>query len=586
MSESSHSQDTTLSAVHMQWGAKIPLRDGIHVNATVYTPKSQKVPAPCIFTLTPYIGQNYHDVGVYFAEHGFPFLTVDARGRGNSDGAFRPFIQEANDGYDVVEWLAQQPYCNGRVATWGGSYAGYDQWAMAKERPPHLVTIAPAAAAHPGTDFPMRNAIPYPYVMQWLTLTNGRTSQEKIFYDKSYWAAKHREWFESGGAFKELDRYLGAPSPVFQEWISQPHPSAYWDAYSPTAAQYATLSLPILTITGSYDVDQTGALTFYREHLRSGSPEGKANHYLVIGPWDHAGTRVPRAEFGGMTFGPASLVDLGRLHLEWYAWTMQGGPRPAFLKQRVAYYVTGSERWHYADTLEAVTAAVEPYFLDSISPANDVLASGSLTRGLPGQGSPDHYIYDPRDTSGAALESTLDLNILDPGSRTDQRLIYAARGRHLIYHSAPLEHDTEVSGFFRLSAWLSIDQPDTDFRAEIYEIGLDGSSVPLTTDLMRARFRESLRKEKLIRTTVPLRYDFERFTFISRRVKQGSRLRLVIGPINSIYSQKNYNSGGVVADESMQDARPVTVTLFHDAVHPSVLYVPIGRPESVSGAEL
>lgn len=582
----SHFPDTMPSGVHMQWGAKIPLRDGIHVNATVYTPKNQKAPAPCIFTLTPYVGQNYHDEGVYFAGHGLPFLTVDSRGRGNSDGTFRPFIQEANDGYDVVEWLAKQSYCNGRVATWGGSYAGYDQWAMAKEMPPHLVTIAPAAAAHPGTDFPMRNAIPYPYVMQWITLTSGRTSQDKIFYDKSFWATKYREWFESGGAFKELDSYLGAVSPVFQEWIRQPHPSTYWDAYSPTAAQYAALSLPILTITGSYDIDQTGALTFYREHLRSGSLEGRANHYLVIGPWDHAGTRVPKSKFGGMTFGPASLVDLRRLHLEWYVWAMQGGPKPAFLERRVAYYVTGAEHWRYADTLETVTAVFEPYFLDSNYRANDVLASGSLTRGQSGQGSPDHYVYDPSDTSMAALESTLDLNVLDPESRTDQRLTYGSHGRHLIYHSAPFENDTEVSGFFKFSAWLSIDQPDTDFRVEIYEIGLDGSSVPLTTDVMRARHRESLREEKLIRTTGPLCYEFERFTFISRQVKQGSRLRLVIGPMNSIYWQKNYNSGGVVAKESMQDARPVTVTLFHDAAHPSVLYVPIGRPESASAEGL
>ena len=155
------------------------MRDGVHLNATVYTPKDQKAPAPCIFTLTPYIAQSYHDRGVYFAAHGLPFLTVDVRGRGNSEGEFRPFIQEAQDGYDIVEWLAQQPYCNGKVSMWGGSYAGYDQWATAKEIPPHLATIVPVASPYAGVDFPMQYNIFYPYDMQWLTLTSGHASQDR-----------------------------------------------------------------------------------------------------------------------------------------------------------------------------------------------------------------------------------------------------------------------------------------------------------------------------------------------------------------------------------------------------------------------
>jgi predicted acyl esterase len=98
---------------------------------------------------------------------------------------------------------------------------------------------------------------------------------------------------------------------------------------------------------------------------------------------------------------------------------------------------------------------------------------------------------------------------------------------------------------------------------------------------MRARYRESLREPKLIRTTEPLQYDFGRFTFVSREIKRGGRLRLVIGPINSIHCQKNYNSGGVVAEEAIENARPVNVMLFHDREHPSALYVPIGRPYSL-----
>jgi putative CocE/NonD family hydrolase len=106
---------------------------------------------------------------MYFAAHGFPFLTVDVRGRGNSEGSFRPLIQEAKDGYDVVEWLAKQPYCNGKISMWGGSYAGYDQWATAQEFPPHLATIVPVSSVGPGVDFAVRNNTFPPY----LTTSSG-----------------------------------------------------------------------------------------------------------------------------------------------------------------------------------------------------------------------------------------------------------------------------------------------------------------------------------------------------------------------------------------------------------------------------
>ena len=556
--------------VQLTWGVKIPMRDGERLSATVYRPREQKAATPCIFTLTPYIAQSYHARGIYFASHGLSFLTVDVRGRGNSEGEFRPFLQEAHDGYDVVEWLARQPYCNGKVSMWGGSYAGYDQWVTAKEFPPHLATIVPAASPYAGVDFPMSGSIFSPYDMQWLTFTGGRTSQRTVFGDGPYWAANYRRWLKSGKPFASLDTLLGSPSPIFQDWISHPHPDAYWDTYNPTPEQYAKLAIPILTITGSHDDDQPGALTHYREYMKHASPEGRARHYLIIGPWDHAGTRTPNAQFGGLTLGPASLLDLQKLHLEWYAWTMQEGPKPSFLRKPVAYYVMSADKWRYADTLEAVTGSTRALHLDSVANANDVLSSGTLTADT-ARGRPDHYLYDPRDVSTADLEATV-----DPESLVDQRMTYALRGKQLVYHSAPFDKDTEISGVFRLSAWLAIDQPDTDFLVIIDEIREDGTSIELTSDNLRARYRESAREPKLINTKGPQRYDFDHFTFLSQEVKKGSRLRLIIGPMNSIYREKNYNSGGAVASESMTDARPVTVTLYHDQEHSSTLYVPLG----------
>ena len=118
-------------SIAFEWGARVPMRDGVTLGATVYRPAGDD-PTPAVFTLTPYIADSYHDRGTYFARHGYAFVLVDCRGRGNSGGTFRPMRGEGPDGHDIVEWLAAQPWCDGSVAMWGGSYAGFDQWMTAR----------------------------------------------------------------------------------------------------------------------------------------------------------------------------------------------------------------------------------------------------------------------------------------------------------------------------------------------------------------------------------------------------------------------------------------------------------------------
>lgn len=563
--------------VDFRGGVKIPLRDGVELQAMLYRPFAQTEPLPCLFMLTPYTAQIEHQTATYFAARGYVFAAIDVRGRGNSGGEFAPFRQEANDGYDVVEWLAKQPYCNGRIGMWGASYLGYSEWATAKETPPHLATIVPVASPKPGLDFPLRNNTMRPYAMRWLTLVSGKTAQYPLFVDHAYWAQHFRRGFESHAPLATLDEQLGLPSPIFREWVAHPHEDAYWDAYSPTPQQYARIDMPVLTITGQYDGNQPGALTYYRSHLALAPDAAKQRHYLVIGPWDHAGTVDPQAQIRGVTFGAASVVDLYALHRQWYDWTLKDGARPAFLKKRVAYYVGGAERWRYADSLDAVTASQRPLHLSSAGGnADGVYSAGELSAQAPASGGSDRYVYDPLDVSSAEL----DAGDMPQNELVDQRHVLAERGKHLVYHSAPFEADTEISGSFRLDASIAIDQPDTDFVVSVYAIAPDGGSILLSSDRQRARYRESPREARAVEPGKALRYRFDGFTFVSRVLGKGSRLRLVIGPINSLHAEKNYNSGGVVAEESAKDARKVAVTLYHDRSRPSTLYVPIGRAGS------
>ena len=558
--------------VDMTWGVKIPMRDGVQLNATLYQPHEQKDSLPVVFTFTPYIGDSYTDRAMYFAQHGYVYALVDVRGRGNSGGDFEPFVNEGRDGYDVVEWLAKQKYCDRKIAMWGGSYAGFDQWSVAKEFPAHLASIVPAASAHPGVDFPFQYNIFAPYDIQWLTFTSGKTGNSQTFGNGSFWSAKSREMYMAHSPFADYDKVVGNPSPVFQKWIQHPIPDAYYDAMVPTPADYKKFSLPILTITGDYDGDQPGAFTFYKRHMQYGTEDDKAKHYLIIGPWDHAGTRSPKAEMGGLKFAAASVLDLNKLHTEWYDWTMKNGKKPEFLKKRVACYVMGKEEWKYADTLEGLANSTLTYYLASNGTASDSFHSGALASQLGNSAAMDTWIYDPLDTRPGEAESDD-----DPAPLTSQRYIMNLDGEGVVYHSDAFPAATDISGFPKLTLWLQMDVPDTDIEADLYEILPDGGSISLTSATVRARYRDSLREAKPVPAGQTLKYTFDDFTFFSRQIAKGSRLRLVVRSINSIGAQKNYNSGGEVAKESAKDAKTAHIALVHDASHPSTLELPVAK---------
>jgi len=565
-----------------RWGVKIPMRDKVELNATLYLPKmpdGSLSKTPVIFTLTPYMSDSYHARGAYFASHGYAFALVDVRGRGNSGGEFEPFVNDPRDGRDLVEWFAKQPFCDGKVAMWGGSYAGFDQWAAAKELPSHLATIVPAAAAHPGLDYPFPQNVGLSYDMQWYTFTSGRTGQQNLFGDQKFWQMKFLEAYKEHVPFKSLDSFIGNPSVNFQRVVKHPTVDAYYDAMVPTREQFQKITIPVLTITAQYDGDELGALSYYRDHLANSTPEARAKHFLVIGPWDHAGTRTPTDEVAGVKFGPGAVIDLNDLHRQWYDWTMKSGPRPEFLKNQVAYYLLApgnsgaNGEWKYADNFETLVANPKIFYLDSKNgDANGVFRSGSLVEKQPSEGL-DTFLYDPLDTTrGERVDG------IDPKEKTagiDQTYPLSIAKDGLVYHADALPSETPFIGCPAVTLWVSIDTPDVDLSAHLYEVQPDGTSIILWSDTRRLRYRDSLREAKLVKPGEIVRCDFNPGLFVARRLMKGSRLRLVVSSPNSIQFQKNYCSGGVVAEETAKDARTCQVQVYHDATHPSTIQLPL-----------
>jgi putative CocE/NonD family hydrolase len=554
-------------AVRLDWATKIILRDGVTLNATVYQPRGVEGKRPAILTITPYIADGFHDTGMFFASHGYAFVVVDSRGRGNSEGVFEPYsVQDGLDGHDIVEWITRQPWSNGKVGMWGGSYAGFNQWATLKEFPKGLVTIVPVASGFPGFDNPpfYKNIFSV-WSVNWAASVLGRTHNTRTTNDIDYWTAVARTHFIAQRPFTDFEDELGIPLPAVRRWLAHPMLDAYYDAMVPNPAAYSAFDLPILTITGQFDGVQRGALRYHNLHMQYGSAAGRAKHYLIIGPWNHAGTRKPVPEVGGLHVGEPSLIDMNQLLLEWYDWTMRAGSRPGFLGQRVAYYITGSEEWRYARELDQLGAAPQRLFLGR--PAQGL--EGSLLGHTPVE-SHRSYDYNPRDTRSGEHEPAY-----GPRYLLDDSAVTNLQGAGLVYETQPLQESRLVAGRPKAVLWLEVNVPDTDIELILYEVRPDGTSLRLTQDWMRLRYRDSLSHATLMPRNHLVRCEWTDFAFFARRIAPGSRLRLLIHAPNSIYTEKNYNSGGEVSRESGAVARVARITLQQGGEHASFLELPI-----------
>jgi uncharacterized protein len=542
-------QHTLRNQITILPNTQIPMRDGIRLNATVYKPSVQHEKLPVIFTLTPYIGDSYHDRGTWFAKRGFVYVIVDARGRGSSEGVFYPFRNEAKDGHDIVSWLSRQSFSNGKVAMWGGSYAGFDQWATAKTFPANLATIVPAAAVMPGTDFPMVNNIFYPYAIQWLTLTGGHNYNENLFSDRSYWDNKFAERFIGDVPFAKLDSVVGYPNKAWKDYMKNPSNGPYYKAMTPVVVDYRRMQLPVLTITGAYDGDQTGALSYYKAFMLYASPTARQLHYLLIGPWDHAGTRTPQKLQQGVAMGDSSLVDMNQLHADWYNHVMRDSALPSLLRDHVVYYVAGADRWKTAARLEDIGHAKQSLFLNATYGRTGMEKdSGRLETAAPTDAHPGAYTFNP----------------LEMGRR------------YFVQYDGPvLEQELTIAGVFELDLYLQTNVKDIDIRADVSEYTAEGKRIPLTSQTMRARYRNSMEKETLLTPGETTLLHFNRFNFIARRLAKGSRLRLIVSTPSQHGDEINYCSGGVVQQETRKDAQVAEVKFMNHSGANSLLRVPL-----------
>lgn len=494
------------------FGAKVPMRDGVRLAADIWLPKAVGR-YPVLIARTPYMrtGLSLGAWGEYFARQGYVFISQDTRGRGDSEGVFDAFVNEGRDGYDTIEWAANQPWSNARVGTLGLSYLGLVQWLAARLHPPHLVCMAPTAAA--GRWFEeipyMGGAFSSSFALSWANETSGRIEQSENAEGvdwKSVWS--HRPLISA-------DSLVGRRLPLYRKWLAHPTLDAYWQSIRYTPTDFAAITIPTLTVTGWFDGDQPGAI-FYWRGLMSNA-RSREQHYFVAGPWRHVETfRGGSTKVGEMEFSPQSVIDTKALHLSFFDWCLkQSSAR--FDAPHARVYVTGANAWRSDDAYPPSAAMTRTFYLASNGHANTASGDGRLVSEA--SDSPtDHFTFDPRDPVPHDFESW--------GS---SRAEVQRRPDVLVFSSEALTAPLDAIGSVAVDLFAATDGRDTDFTAALSDVAPDGSTRLLGpfVGIRRARYRNGYAREELVPPDHVERYRIELFD-ITHRFDAGHRIRVEI----------------------------------------------------------
>ena len=523
--------------------------DGATVCAMVVRPRSASGRLPALLNFTIYADPGTTmDEARRTASNGYAGVEGLTRGKGCSPDQPVPYEHDGSDAAAVIDWISRQPWSDGRVGMYGGSYEGFTQWAAAKHMPKALKALMPSVTAAPGIDVPMEGNVFQTFVYYWpfYTATN-KTLDNAPYNDRARWWRMNREWYVKGPAYRSLDRIEGTPNPFFDRWLEHSAYDAYWQGMIPYKKEFARIDIPVLTTTGYYDDGQIGALYYFSQHHEN---LPGAEHYLLIGPYDHVrGQRGTVGRLGnsspvlrGYETDPVAQIDLGELRYSWFDYVFNGGPKPPLLKDKVNYEVMGANEWKHAPSLAAMGPQRLRFHLSAAK-----------------SGDGDAYRLSARKSAGDAfvpqqvdLADRKDIDRIFPGGGIVDKDLDSWNG--VVFVSDPFRKPTELSGLFSGRLDFITNKKDFDFIVELHELTPRGEYVELSYVMERASYARNRTHRYLLTPGKRQRLDFRSGRLTSRRFQPGSRLVAVLRIVKSPGAQINYGTGKDVSDETIADA--------------------------------
>ena len=553
------------------YGLLVPMRDGVQLSLDVVQP-DRKPPYPVVLIRTMYNKVEPRD-GVddpargvpsdrrfveALLEAGYALAVQDVRGRFDSDGEWHPFIHERRDGFDTIEWINDQPWCDGNIGMIGSSYGGYTQWCAAADRPRGLKAIVPMSPqVDPYNGYPVLNGV-FHLSMGELAIKGGRHS-----FQISNYMAHVMNGTEPYFEILPMSRMLEAAGVTEPPWwvamMDHPNRDEYW-RQGEYADAWPDIEVPALGVTGWYDLVVEGAITNYegvRTHARC--DRARRGQELIVGPWAHRAN--VRNDLDGIDYGRDSIIDVQGYIIGFFdRWlTRKEGKAPG---KPVHIFVMGANEWWEAATWPLPEAQETLLYLRGDGSPGEFNGGGTLSFEAPSDEPPNQYTYDPLHPVATAWS-------MHAGSVDDRDI--AQRSDVLTYVSDPLRDYVDVVGPLALELYAASSAPDTDWHVRLLDVHPDGQMRFISHGVLRARFRESFEAPSLLEPGEVYRFTV-RLTPTAIRFKEGHRIGVEIMSSWFPRFERNMNSGAV---NNFRDSDPHVArqTVMHQASAPSHLKV-------------
>ena len=570
-------------SVAVERNVEVPMRDGTILRADIWRPEAAGE-FPVLIERTPYdktsSSESSFGAGEYYASHGYVTVIQDVRGRFASDGEFYPFRDdgdgEKQDGYDTVEWAAEQSWSNGKIGTIGGSYSGATQYRMLSSQPPHLMAqFARQSSSDYYREWVYRGgAIELGFNLKWTlthTATNARKlapvgREDEVEQDTNEGAAEYKRWLENT-PIAELTPVVDLHG-WFKDWMDHPNSDDFWREFSIIRA-HDSVNVPVHHFGGWYDCFLRGTIENYtgmRDH--AATPEARTAQRLTVGPWIHNPAPGDLRESGAVDFGEQAKIGWHATRRRWFDHWLKGAENGVESEKPVKLFAMGINKWREFDEWPPTGIDYTPFFL---SDGNSGSAE-SLNDGLLSRTEPDHpgEVFDAYDSDPEnPIRSFGGGHLGDDNGPQDQRDYETGV---LTYTTEILDQPLDVTGPVRAVLHASSSAVDTDWIVRITDVFPDGTSMLVCDGILRARFNDSF--EKPIPLVPGLAVEFEVDLWATSHVFQtGHRLRVAVASSSFPRWDRNWQTGN---NNAYETTGPVAHNrVFRDATRPSHVLLPV-----------
>jgi len=591
--------------VTVQKDVMVPMRDGIRLATDIYLPTQDGKPIgekiPTILDRRPYNKDGCRGYANYYVSRGYAFVAQDTRGRYKSEGIWHWMTDDGRDGADLAAWIGDQSWSDGKIGMIGTSYVGGTQHAMAMEKVPQLVTVIPVDAVSNCGYASMRNGGAFELrFWNWIMFTSPKGSRASR--DPGTQAVIQEMSDNRRVYLQNLPlRYGTTPlklAPECEEWLVEAMKHGandeFWEQNNIIDFPERYKDMPVYLVGGWYDSWASNTTA----NFMTLSKTIKGPVYLIMGPWIHGAQH--RSAHGQVDFGEdAAIKDHLGWRLQWYDHWLKGIEnkvgREAPFATPVRIFIMGTGDGHKTDKGLLYHGG---YWRDEhewpLARTNYtefyLQPGGKLSPKKPEtKNASTDFVFDPADpvpSIGGNISSGNDIMVQGAWDQKGGDHIWnftdpiplSTRNDVVVFQTEPLAEDIEVTGEIVVKLWASSSAVDTDFTAKLLDIYPPSPDFPGGFDMnigdgiIRARFRDSLKEEKLMEPGTPYQMTIKLYPS-SNVFKKGHRIRVDISSSNFPRFDINPNTGEPLNDNRRQVV--ATNTILHDASHPSHILLPV-----------